>query len=168
MKRKKPVKETHKPTHEYSAFLSHAWGKDKQGRDNHKRVQIIFEALKKEGLNAWFDSANMKGNIAKEMSDGIEKSKTVVVFITETYMNKVNGDEDDFCKNEFQYSMRRKTTKNIIPVVMEKGMLNTSNWLGPLGLHVSFVEHREYRCLEIYPASNILHVRFFSLEVACT
>ena len=133
------MKETHKPTHEYSAFLSHAWGKDKQGRDNHKRVQIIFEALKKEGLNAWFDSANMKGNIAKEMSDGIEKSKTVVVFITETYMNKVNGDEDDFCKNEFQYSMRRKTTKNIIPVVMEKGMLNTSNWLGPLGLHVSLV-----------------------------
>ncbi len=37
----------------YHAFLSHAWGKDGAGRDNHKRVSAINEMLKRRGVITW-------------------------------------------------------------------------------------------------------------------
>jgi len=31
-------------------FLTHDWGSDENGRENHKRVSVINEALKKKGI----------------------------------------------------------------------------------------------------------------------
>ena len=36
-------------------FLSHDWGPDESGRNNHERVSKLNEALKCEGIKTWFD-----------------------------------------------------------------------------------------------------------------
>ena len=46
-------------------FLTHAWGKDMLGRDNHERVSRINSELKKRGISVWFDSERMIGNIGE-------------------------------------------------------------------------------------------------------
>ena len=42
-------------------FLTHDWGVDKEGRDNHARVAYINDLLKKGGITTWFDSEKMTG-----------------------------------------------------------------------------------------------------------
>ena len=39
-------------------FLSHNWGKDESGRDNHQRVSLINKELKECGYETWFDEGN--------------------------------------------------------------------------------------------------------------
>jgi len=45
----------------YHVFLTHDWGKDTEGRDNHKRVSRINVALQKRGIITWFDEDRMEG-----------------------------------------------------------------------------------------------------------
>ena len=45
----------------YDCFLSHDWGKDEDGRDNHARVAKICAGLKAAGLRPWFDEERMQG-----------------------------------------------------------------------------------------------------------
>ena len=52
--------------------MTHDWGADELGRDNHARVQKVYEALVREGLEAWFDEKQMVGNVARQMVDGID------------------------------------------------------------------------------------------------
>ena len=66
-------------------FLSHDWGKDEIGRGNHERVMAVNDHLKKLGLKTWFDQDKMSGDIVKQMAEGIEKTKVVLVFITKRY-----------------------------------------------------------------------------------
>jgi hypothetical protein len=50
----------------------------------------------------------------------IADSSTCVVFITANYIAKVSGENmADNCKKEFLYADRRKTAKQMIPVMME-------------------------------------------------
>lgn len=76
---------------EYSGFLSHDWGIDELGRNNHARVQQINEQLQAAGLSTWFDSEQMAGDIHAAMTDGIDQSATVLVFITQNYLIKTSG-----------------------------------------------------------------------------
>ena len=60
-------------------------------------------------------------------------SATVVVFITQSYIDKVRGeDANDNCKLEFNYAKNHKSN-NMIAVPMESQVLNASSWLGPVG-----------------------------------
>jgi hypothetical protein len=44
-------------------FLSHNWGKDEAGRDNHIRVAAMNQSLKSlEIMDTWFDEDDMSGN----------------------------------------------------------------------------------------------------------
>lgn len=74
------------------AFLTHDWGKDEFGRDNHTRVSAINDGLKAMGIVAWFDSDRMEGNIVEQMCDGVENTNVIVVFNTQRYMGKVGSD----------------------------------------------------------------------------
>ena len=47
-------------------FLSHDWGKDEYGRDNHQRVSLINDELKARGYKTWFDEEKLAGNIDME------------------------------------------------------------------------------------------------------
>ena len=105
--------------HKYQAFLSHDWGKDELGRNNHDRVKRIFQALKQRGLCLWFDEVYMEGDIDKAMCKGIDESKLVIIFITKRYMQKVAGDNDqDNCQKEFNYAKQKRGSERMLSVVM--------------------------------------------------
>jgi hypothetical protein len=113
-------------------FLSHNWTDDEEGRDNHERVSRINKALKERGFITWFDEERMKGQIRQKMTEGIERSHTVVVCITKVYQEKINSaDRADNCYFEFDFACR-KLANHMIPVVMEPFMLNKNVWNGRL------------------------------------
>jgi len=122
---------------QFDGFLSHDWGEDEGGRNNHARVARVCANLKKEGLRPWFDEERMRGDINNKMTDGIEGSGCVVCFITKSYIQKAGGKgpkgADDNCKCEFDYALRRKGVEKMIVVVMEKGCRNTKEWTGAVG-----------------------------------
>lgn len=125
------------PTSFTDVFLSHNWGDDKDGRDNHMRVGLVNNALNQRHISTWFDATNMHGDITRAMTDGIDNAKVVIVFVTETYIKKVNGlgenGTDDNCYTEFGYSVSRKTPENMITVVMEDSCLNPRDWTRNMG-----------------------------------
>jgi hypothetical protein len=115
-------------------FLSHDWGIDALGRNNHERVAIVNEGLKARGIVTWFDAEQMSGDIVDKMCQGIDNTGIVLVFVTSNYMSKVGGDNDnDNCKLEFNYARRRKVGK-MIPIVMEAGVRASGDWTGPVGM----------------------------------
>ena len=121
----------------YDCFLTHDWGEDEAGRNNHARVARVCAALKAEGLQPWFDEDQMRGDINHKMVEGIEASASMVCFITKRYLQKAwgvgpNGANDN-CKFEFDYACRRKGVERMIPVVMEQGCRNSSEWTGTVG-----------------------------------
>eukprot|EP00899_Mesostigma_viride_P015200 jgi/Mesvir1/23681/Mv18637-RA.1 len=121
----------------YHLFLTHDWGSDTHGRDNHKRVALINQALKKQGFTTWFDEERMVGHIRQQMCAGIDGSRAVLVFVTARYMGKVNSDEDDNCEAEFGYALKQKKSKFMVPIVMEREMLDTAKWVGNLGMSLA-------------------------------
>ena len=122
---------------ETDVFLSHNWGKDESGRDNHYRVSLINKELKDFGYQTWFDEERMAGGIANKMSNGIEQTNGVIAFITRRYHEKVNGENaGDNCRLEFDYASRKKTSSKMVAVVMEKCMLDTRTWTGLIGMHL--------------------------------
>jgi hypothetical protein len=124
---------------QYDVFLSHDWGDDQYGRNNHARVSKINDALKTRGFRTWFDNDRMVGDIVAQMCDGVENSAVFVSFVTKRYTNKVASADDDNCKAEFSYAVRMRGTKNCIPVVMEDQMKSTASWAGPVGMRLGDV-----------------------------
>ena len=118
-------------------FLSHDWGKDEYGRDNHQRVSLINDELKARGYITWFDEEKLAGNIDVEMAQGIEQTEGVIAFITRRYYEKVNGENArDNCQKEFQHASEIKTRAKIVPVVMEESMRDATPWKGLVGINI--------------------------------
>eukprot|EP01031_Cornospumella_fuschlensis_P029637 gene29637-35774_t len=115
-------------------FLTHDWGKDELGRDNHSRVGKLNAVLKAKGFRTWFDEEMMRGDIQLQMADGIDHASCVVVFITERYMEKVAGKGEkgnlDNCLFEFSHLSTSKDRNKIFPVVMEPRCRDTGGWIG--------------------------------------
>ena len=115
-------------------FLSHAWAKDTLGRDNHKRVARLNDGLRARKLGTWFDAqGDMAGNTLQAMTNGIDESSAVAVFVTREYIEKCKKPGNDNCKLEFEYAYQRKTVENLIPVVMEPDCTSPASWDGPVG-----------------------------------
>ena len=104
-------------------------------------MRLINNALKKRGITTWFDDEKMRGDIVMQMTGGIDDSLTTIVFITESYIEKVSGKAqrggNDNCKVEFDYSIKRKGVENMISVIMEPDCANTSTWTGGVGGYLS-------------------------------
>jgi len=135
-------------TKSFDLFLSHNWGKDSLGRDNHNRVAKLNDALKKAHVITWFDAEQLGGHIGQAMTDGIDSCEQVAVFVTRRYIDKVAtkyGLEDN-CRLEFDYSARRRGISNLIPIVMEPKCLELKTWNGVLGaslanqMYIDFTE----------------------------
>ncbi|EQC26588.1 hypothetical protein SDRG_15528 [Saprolegnia diclina VS20] len=123
------------PKYLYHVFLTHDWGIDEAGRDNHERVSRINNVLKANDIVTWFDADRMRGNIKKMMADGIDHSALAAVFITQRYMEKVNGtNQNDNCQLEFGMAGNTQTAARIVPIVMETRMKNLANWKGEFKL----------------------------------
>lgn len=82
----------------------------------------------------------MHDDLTNQMSDGIDCSRLVAVFITTSYIRKVQGlgpsGLDDACKAEFDYSVRRHGVGRMVPIVMEAGCRNTNEWTGGVGFRM--------------------------------
>jgi hypothetical protein len=121
-------------------FLSHAWDNDSTGRNNHERVLQVHAALSAAGVKSWVDKENLDSDLNNEMSNGIDRSRLVIVFITRAYIDKVQGygprGLDDNCKAEFEYSLRRHGTRRMVVVVMDPSCVDTSTWTGGVGFRL--------------------------------
>lgn len=118
---------------ETEAFLSHDWGKD---HENHRKVAVVNSFLRKKGLVTWFDEEQLpnlpaRQGIASILQRAIDATKCVVLFLTESYMNRVcaTDRDDDYCRIEFQHAINQR--KEILMVVMEKKMANKNKWPQP-------------------------------------
>ena len=119
--------------HTTDVFLTHNWGVYKSGRDNHFRVSLINKELQDIGYQTWFDGDRMKGDLFEQMVQGIGNTQSVIVFITQRYIDKVNGENaGDNCKREFSYAAVKKTSSNMVAIVMEREMCDTRKWTGQL------------------------------------
>ena len=66
----------------FDCFLTHDWGVDELGRDNHARVSDVYVRLKSAGFRPWFDEEFMRGDVNKTMMDALANSACVIVFVT--------------------------------------------------------------------------------------
>lgn len=115
-------------------FLSHDWGENKL---NHCRVRLINQKLQELGYDTWFDDKDLTGEFPNAMADGIEHAKCFIAFITKRYHDKVTGENaGDNCKLEFDYAASKKTKASMIAIVLESEMLNTSQWIRSIGIHL--------------------------------
>lgn len=107
-------------------FISHAWGTDATGRDNHERCRQLAKRLKEEyRYHIWIDHAEMYGNIDSAITRGINNSTVILICLTEKYNSKINDAANncrpnDNCYKEWNYSLFKQ--KLIIPVIMEESM----------------------------------------------
>ena len=124
--------------HKWDVFLTHDWGMDSVNRRNHPRVARINTALRRAGIETWFDEERLEGNILEQMTDGIDESRLVVVFVTKNYMLKVAGrgekGRDDNCRAEFEYACNRKGVDRMLSVVTDPAALDARRWRGAVGM----------------------------------
>jgi hypothetical protein len=129
-------------------FLTHDWGLDEDGRNNHARVSLINTALKARGLKTWFDEDRMEGKLKQKMLDGIDSSAVVITFVTDRYMAKIAGKGDagdkDNCMFEYEHATRTKGAGKIVVIVNEKRCQQANEWYGALAevagnLHYNFI-----------------------------
>jgi hypothetical protein len=150
------AEDTSKP---FDVFLSHNWGNDTRGRDNHARVKILCEELESKGIKTWCDEYDMEGNILESMAKGMDQSKKVIVFVTKEYIKKANGEAErgtmDNVYREFNYISNHFQSYDITPVVMEEGVKCMSKWCGTFGISLIgqlYVDYTEdlglSQCLE--------------------
>jgi hypothetical protein len=118
-------------------FLSHAWGNDQMGRDNHARVAEINDRLKCQNIDTWFDSqGDMKDDTVLAMTNGIEACDLVIVFVTRAYIDKCKKKGNDNCKLELNYAYTHKTVERLVSVVMEPDCGAPASWDGPVSAYV--------------------------------
>jgi hypothetical protein len=113
----------------FDVFLTHDWGMDEKGRNNHERVSRVNKALQKRGIKTWFDEEKMEGIIRHKMARAITQSKIILVFVTQRYCEKIEtGNSLDNCFYEFNYTTITRPSEHIEVAVMEERMRNSSNW----------------------------------------
>jgi hypothetical protein len=123
--------------HLYHVFITHDWGTDTLGRNNHDTMKLVNAALKRRGLVTWFDGDKLEDNISQQVPGGIQGAGCVLCAITRRYLQKVDGaNSNDNCKLEFGYSTDSKSSDQIIAVSMEPQVLDPKSWTGPIGLYL--------------------------------
>lgn len=109
-------------------FASHDWGVDGA---NHKRVGNVVKELRSKGIDVWFDESHMKGNILNAMCRGIDESDVILVFVTNSYIGKVNGrNEADNVRREFMYASQY--SEKMLPIYFDTTL--PAKWMGPVGM----------------------------------
>ena len=114
----------------YDIFITHNWGLDSHGRDNHKRCKLLAEELILRGYKVWMDENNIVKNIDNKIMEGISNSKIVLLCLTEQYCKKISDainyqKINDNCYKEWNLILLN--SKKIIPIIMEKDLIKNKN-----------------------------------------
>jgi hypothetical protein len=126
-------------------YLSHDWSVDCYGRNVYQRVLKINQALRAKGLLTSFNESQLGADIFTQVCSGIDKSRSIVCFLTRSYLLKVaNSSASDNCNMEFSYSLHKKYPELMIPVVFEEQLLNKALWSGPVQLALSQFEYIDF------------------------
>ena len=71
------------------------------------------------------------------MAKSIERTKSLIVFITQKYLDKVTGEKaSDNYKRESNYAVYKKTSSKTVPAIMERDMRDTSKRTSSLAFHL--------------------------------
>eukprot|EP01040_Poterioochromonas_malhamensis_P007341 gene7341-biopygen1352 len=125
---KHEIPEIHGKRKKTHVFLSHDWGIDDR---NHRRVKYISEALKMRGFIPWIDDERLVNVVDERIVDGMDHTEVLLIFLTENYQKKVNGqNSQDYCQREFLYGMDKLRKERTIVVVLDSSLTDTSRWTG--------------------------------------
>jgi len=121
-------------------YISHDWGFDDVGRDHREYASKFNQSLKDQGYITWFDADRLKIEIDELRSYGVRGTQVVMILISKNYVDKVTKkDSSDACFHEFLSITKALeegktlTLDNIIPIVIESKMLDSSSWTGDIG-----------------------------------
>lgn len=114
-------------------FLSHTWGLNLDGTDNHAMASRLNRSLQAQGVLTWFDDDDMGHDLLSSMSGGIDWADIFLILVTKAYIDKCNGSSQNNCRREFCYASRRKQAGAILLVVVESECCNQAAWTGPFG-----------------------------------
>ena len=93
---------------QYDVFISHA------SEDKEKFVKPLVEALKKEGINVWYDEDDISwgDSIAKKIENGLVQSRYVIIVLSNSFLEKY------WTNNELDGAMSREINggKVILPI----------------------------------------------------
>ncbi len=118
-------------------FLSHDWGIDDR---NHPRVKYISDALRMRGFISWIDDERLVNVVDERIVDGMDHTEVLLLFLTENYQRKVNGqNSQDYCQREFLYGMCKLRKERTIVVVLDSSLTDTSRWTGLLRFNLTGV-----------------------------
>ncbi len=105
--------------------------------------QQIYDELIKAGFRVWIDFDQMHGNVMDAMAQAIERSKTVIICMSEDYR------KSNYCRAEAHYAFQRQ--RKIVPVLLQKHY-RPDGWLlfliGQL-LYVDFNKHAFHRAMNM-------------------
>ena len=98
------------------------------GCQTHKTVVEFARQLKERDVKVWLDDDNIRGYIAKDIVQGLQASKKIIVFLTRRCLHRVDNPDTNALK-EFASAMWRGV-KNVIVVVLDKRVLTPKTWVG--------------------------------------
>ncbi|CAF1364991.1 unnamed protein product [Didymodactylos carnosus] len=103
----------------------------------------LYEELARAGYRVWIDFDQMHGNVMDAMAQAIERSRAIIICISEEYRRS------NYCRAEAHYAFQRQL--RIVPVLLQKSY-KPDGWLlfliGQL-LYVDFTKNEFPRAMEI-------------------
>lgn len=140
-------------------FLSHAWGNDIYYRDNHCRVKKLSRYLNLKGWTTWLDENEIHNNIDYSILKGITECQAVLICLTSSYFSKINKalldpTNRDSCLKE--WTLASSYNKILIPVIMEKHLLNHSNWpVSIMSLYLGYTLYFDFSTDNFYNINSL-------------
>lgn len=94
--------------------------------------------MKSRGLFTWIDDERIVNEIDNRIINGIKHSECMLVFVTETYVKKLNSSNHlDWCKREFHYGFKKLTPERMIFIVLDKSMKDPEKWADSMIFNLS-------------------------------
>jgi hypothetical protein len=113
---------------------------------SHKDQQIckqLYNEFIQNGYRVWIDFDQMHGNIMDAMAQGIERSRTIVICMSEQYRRS------NYCRAEAEYAFQRQI--KIVPILLQEHY-KPDGWLLFLigqSLYVDFTKHQFSTAIDI-------------------
>ena len=124
-------------THQYQCFMLHEWGpSDVHGRLAHERISRVHDFLRLHGVNSWFSSERVPGNVLETTCAALDDSEIALVFVSQRTLDRIAGKQGaaDPLKKAFEYAERTKGADMLIPVVIDPAVRSSRDWWGGVGM----------------------------------